>query len=70
MTVGTGVRYLLIFERYLPATAPISVAIEPKITSMAMQPVRMLLSRHPIKRPGIDVAVKYGRTASASDTLT
>ena len=50
--------------------APRNVASEPKMTSGSAQPVRILLRRHPIVRPGIAAGVKKGMIVSASEKRT
>ncbi len=50
--------------------APNKVAILPRIMSMRQQPVRMLLSRHPINRPGTAAGVNAGSMVIDSDNRT
>ncbi len=67
---GIGASHGESLRSFLVKNAPISVAIDPKITSQIAQPVRRFERKHPTKSPGMAAGVKYGRMVSASEKRT
>ena len=64
-TGGSGARYLLLFLSMRVKTAPIKVAMLPKIISGRIAPPKIFPRRHPINKPGIAAGVKTGRIVRA-----